>query len=212
MAYEIEQSHKKDPKKESYWNWSIWIKAPKEEMQKIDKVVYILHPTFTNRVRETKSIKTKFKLKSSGWGEFTIYIQIYFKEGQDPLYLTHDLKLFSIPEEKKKKIFISSNLSDKKEVEQLVKELDTSKVEITSADDSVSGSNFSNNTFDALEDSDALVLYGKDLSISQNHEIGLASDMNKDIYIVGEFEKGIISDDKNIQLLNSTDDLINMLK
>jgi transcription initiation factor IIF auxiliary subunit len=58
----------------------------------IDRVVYILHPTFHNPVREVEDRGSKFRLETSGWGTFTIHAKAVHRDGREtPLH--HDLKL-----------------------------------------------------------------------------------------------------------------------
>lgn len=78
------------------WDWSVWLTGPAADMDKIDYVTYTLHPTFSNPVREVHTRRGGFRLKSSGWGEFTIYIDIAQKDGGH-LQLSHDLELTSEP-------------------------------------------------------------------------------------------------------------------
>ncbi len=64
-----------------WWEWSVWLDGNKKELDAIDHVVYTLHPTFPNPVVHISDRKTQFRLDSSGWGEFTIYLQIHHKDG-----------------------------------------------------------------------------------------------------------------------------------
>lgn len=74
------------------WDWSIWLAGPTSELDQIDCVTYTLHPTFPNPVRKIRTRRGGFRLQSSGWGEFTIYIDITQKNGEH-FQLRHDLKL-----------------------------------------------------------------------------------------------------------------------
>ena len=78
------------------WNWSVWLAGPSAELDQIDHVTYTLHPTFSNPVREIHTRRGGFRLKSSGWGEFTIYIDVTRKDGE-LIQLSHDLKLTAEP-------------------------------------------------------------------------------------------------------------------
>lgn len=77
---------------ERRWNWSVWLAGSEAELDRVDHVTYTLHPSFPNPVREIRTRKGGFRLKSSGWGEFTIYLDIVDKDGEHR-QLTHDLKL-----------------------------------------------------------------------------------------------------------------------
>jgi transcription initiation factor IIF auxiliary subunit len=60
MTIRIEQGIKYQG--DDYWNWWIWIEGSQEELDQIDHVTYILHPTFPNPVREVNNRSTKFRL------------------------------------------------------------------------------------------------------------------------------------------------------
>jgi len=65
-----------------WWNWSVWLDAPKDELDQVKHVVYTLHPTFIEPVHTVKSRKTNFKLNASGWGEFEIHLDIVGRDGK----------------------------------------------------------------------------------------------------------------------------------
>lgn len=64
-----------------WWKWSVWLEGSPKELAAIDRVVYTLHPTFPDPVRTVKNRRAGFKLESSGWGEFEIYLQIAQRDG-----------------------------------------------------------------------------------------------------------------------------------
>jgi transcription initiation factor IIF auxiliary subunit len=64
-----------------WWRWSVWLEGTPKELNAVDHVVYTLHPTFPNPVRRMENRRQGFKLESSGWGEFEIYVQIKYKNG-----------------------------------------------------------------------------------------------------------------------------------
>jgi len=74
------------------WAWSVWLEGPIEELDEVDHVVYILHPTFHNPVRLVDDRKTNFRLDTSGWGTFTIHAKAVHHNGSETL-LNHDLVL-----------------------------------------------------------------------------------------------------------------------
>jgi transcription initiation factor IIF auxiliary subunit len=74
------------------WKWSVWLEGPPEELDTIDHVTYILHPTFHNPVREIRDRSTRFRLDTSGWGTFTIRARVFYKDGRQ-VPLQHDLVL-----------------------------------------------------------------------------------------------------------------------
>ena len=77
---------------DDYWRWRAWIEGPDQDLDQIDHVVYILHPTFRNPVRVVKDRSSKFQLKTAGWGIFELQAQVVYKNGNQTR-LTHDLEL-----------------------------------------------------------------------------------------------------------------------
>src|SRR6266481_886362 len=57
-----------------WWDWSVWVEASAESLDQIEYVEYKLHPTFPEPILRHTNRGEKFRLASSGWGEFTIAI------------------------------------------------------------------------------------------------------------------------------------------
>jgi transcription initiation factor IIF auxiliary subunit len=90
MAYKLAQDF--EYKGKDWWEWWVWVEASDDELDKIKFVEYTLHPTFAKPVREISDRATKFLLKTAGWGIFTIYAKLAFKDGKTKS-LEHDLIL-----------------------------------------------------------------------------------------------------------------------
>lgn len=90
MALRIEQGYLYQG--EDYWKWWIWIDGSEEELDLIDHVTYILHPTFPKPVREVKNRLTNFRLETAGWGVFLIRATVKHKGGRET-HLKHFLTL-----------------------------------------------------------------------------------------------------------------------
>lgn len=71
---------------------NVWLDGSPEELDQIDHVMYILHPTFQKPVREIRDRASRFRLETAGWGTFTILAKTFYKDGRE-LVLKHDLKL-----------------------------------------------------------------------------------------------------------------------
>jgi transcription initiation factor IIF auxiliary subunit len=80
MTISIKQDAHRETK--TWWEWSIWLDGPPEEMAEVAKVVYTLHPSFVDPVHEIKTRSNGFKLKSMGWGEFHVHLEIHTKDGK----------------------------------------------------------------------------------------------------------------------------------
>lgn len=64
------------------YEWRVFIDEDEATLDKIDYVEYLLHKTFPNPKRPAGTRAKNFELKSAGWGEFYIYINIFFKNGE----------------------------------------------------------------------------------------------------------------------------------
>jgi transcription initiation factor IIF auxiliary subunit len=80
MTISIKQDAHRETK--TWWEWSVWLEGPAEEMAEIAKVVYTLHPSFVEPVQEIKTRGNGFKLDSMGWGEFELHLALHFKDGK----------------------------------------------------------------------------------------------------------------------------------
>ena len=94
MMFQIKQSV--TPYDEGWWKWAVWLDGPEDELDEVEWVEYILHPTFPNPVRKIKDRDTNFRLESRGWGEFNIKVHVYLDDRDDPLKLEHWLELDDI--------------------------------------------------------------------------------------------------------------------
>lgn len=65
-----------------WWKWSLWLDGSAKELDQVDYVVYTLHPTFPSPVRRITDRENNFRLDSAGWGEFEVFLDIFYKDGQ----------------------------------------------------------------------------------------------------------------------------------
>ena len=65
------------------WNWWVWLEGTPAELDEIERVVYVLHPSFHNPVREVDDRPSKFRLETSGWGTFTIHAKAFHRDGRE---------------------------------------------------------------------------------------------------------------------------------
>ena len=82
----------------NWWDWTIFIKGPEEELKKVKCVEYELHPTFKPPVEticQREPGVQAFRLTQRGWGTFNVKVRIKFKDGSQ-LQLEHLLK-FAVP-------------------------------------------------------------------------------------------------------------------
>ena len=65
-----------------WYKWKVFLKGSGEELDEINYVTYILHPTFPNPIRKITDRTSDFELSTSGWGEFEIKAKINYKTGK----------------------------------------------------------------------------------------------------------------------------------
>ena len=78
---------------QDWWTWSVWIEAPEAELEKVEKVVWHLHPTFPEPDRTQTNRADKFLLKTAGWGTFRLRADVIMASGET-VRLHHDLQLY----------------------------------------------------------------------------------------------------------------------
>ncbi|MFT4938942.1 MAG: hypothetical protein ACI88A_001974 [Paraglaciecola sp.] len=64
-----------------------------DALSKVEKVVYFLHKTFRNPVREVTNRDTNFELITAAWGEFSIRAEVYLQGKTEPLRLSRYLDI-----------------------------------------------------------------------------------------------------------------------
>lgn len=83
---------------EDRWDWDVYLVSDNPaELEKVEDVKYVLHPTFSNPVRVVKNRQEGFRLRTNGWGTFLITAFVRFKSG-DKVKLEHELDLNYNPE------------------------------------------------------------------------------------------------------------------
>jgi transcription initiation factor IIF auxiliary subunit len=78
---------------DDWWSWSVWLDGSEDELDKVAKVEYTLHPTFSKPVRTVENRGDRFKLSSEGWGGFLVYATVFNKDGS-ARHLQHQLRLY----------------------------------------------------------------------------------------------------------------------
>lgn len=66
-----------------WFEWKVFMKEPPNKLDQVRSVEYRLHETFPNPIRVVEDRDSRFALRSAGWGEFTIFITIYLKDGKE---------------------------------------------------------------------------------------------------------------------------------
>lgn len=72
----------------TYFRLRFWLDADEKKMlDRVDKVIYVLHPTFRNPIREVRSRENEFAMATFAWGEFNLKALVFFKDGRPVLTL-----------------------------------------------------------------------------------------------------------------------------
>lgn len=69
--------------KREWYEWNVFMDEPADKLEKVRSVEYRLHETFPNPIRIVEDRNSRFSLISTGWGNFTIYITVYLKDGTE---------------------------------------------------------------------------------------------------------------------------------
>jgi transcription initiation factor IIF auxiliary subunit len=64
------------------WSWWIALEGPPAELDQVESVTYVLHPTFHEPIRTVKDRASGFRLEAEGWGTFTVRLSIHHKSGK----------------------------------------------------------------------------------------------------------------------------------
>ena len=75
-----------------FYEWRIFVDEPKEVLERISEVEYVLHPTFPEPVQHVRDAGKQFELLGRGWGGFQVVITVRFKDGREAK-ATHMLDL-----------------------------------------------------------------------------------------------------------------------
>ena len=75
-----------------WWDWSVWLTGSGADLDQIEFVEYVLHPTFSEPVQRRTDRSSGFRLNASGWGEFLIHIHLHTRDGE-VIELEHWLRL-----------------------------------------------------------------------------------------------------------------------
>lgn len=79
-------------KTRGYYKWVVFVKASDSELNSIDHVEYLLHPTFPKPQVSVFNRASKFSYTATGWGEFEIKAKVVYKNNKSQ-YLSYWLKL-----------------------------------------------------------------------------------------------------------------------
>jgi pYEATS domain-containing protein involved in immunity/TIR domain-containing protein len=130
---------------ENRWEWSVWVEGAPQELDQVECVTYRLHPTFPQPIRRVEDRTSGFRLRATGWGEFTIAADARLKDGRNVrLEKWLELRDPSLPPDaaeagkEKPKVFISHSIADNAIVSALREALERQGVDVWT-DQSIEG-------------------------------------------------------------------------
>jgi hypothetical protein len=153
-----------------WWDWAVWLEGPDSALETIERVIYRLHPTFPNPTRVIRDSASGFRLRSAGWGEFTILIEIHY--GDDRVERrTHELRLEDrAPDDEREsrplKIFMCFSLADSKLASDLQSSLAARNVAVSSGSEIPVGEDWKSSLKANIAASDAVIAILSDASSS----------------------------------------------
>jgi hypothetical protein len=183
MTLKIDQSAEPARKIRNYWDWKVWIEGSEDELDEIRLVRYQLHRTFPDPTRETTDRASKFALATSGWGEFTIYAAVEFKNPRrKSKRLTHWLRLAGSPKDpaplysigsSEPSVFLSSSFADVHLAHDIAEALRAQRVPVTGSNEtSLPGVDWAFSRAAKLEEADvAVVIVGERIGESLTREV-----------------------------------------
>jgi TIR domain/YEATS family len=91
MTLRIEQESEYAGK--DHWRWTLRLRGRQAELDRVARVTWLLHESFTPPVVECDDRTTRFALQGSGWGGFDLRARVLMKSGRS-MQLEHELVLY----------------------------------------------------------------------------------------------------------------------
>lgn len=78
---------------DDWWKWEAFLDDEGSgELDRVNYVKYVLHPTFYNPIREVTKKDGGFVLETEGWGSFNLKAFVYMQDNTEKK-LTHEIEL-----------------------------------------------------------------------------------------------------------------------
>jgi hypothetical protein len=158
MTLRIAQSAKQERPRR--WRWRVWMEGNPDELDQVDRVVWLLHPSFRDPMRESTDRSSGFQLEAIGWGEFKLRARVDFHDGKQR-FLEHELELEEDGQRAPRKqpvVFISHAVADTQAVRDLSALLERSHVTTLHAGDILkAGRSWEEQFLHAVSGADAVV-------------------------------------------------------
>jgi hypothetical protein len=148
---------KAEPRGESWWEWSVWVEGSDAALALLASVRYVLHPTFRNPVRVVADRTSKFRLTSSGWGEFAIEAEVTRVDGRTfrlERWLDLGFQQGREAADRKPRVFLSFGAADAPWARAVKEELTKQGVDVVSPQDKAAGTTITSAISDTLQGAD----------------------------------------------------------
>ncbi len=178
------------------WKWAISLQGAKEELDRVAKVIYHLHPTFTQPVVETSNREDNFEFSTSGWGTFVVRIEIHYSNGE-----IEELRHRLVFEHEKPKVFVSypTSESDSEVVRALIEQARNLGWDVTSADLIDPSADWNSALNKQMDDAQLFVMIGgKTPSRAIMEEIATARQLGKEALILDNENLYDLEDEKHV--------------
>jgi transcription initiation factor IIF auxiliary subunit len=70
-------------KQVNWYEWVVFMDEPADTLKLVKAVEYRLHRSFPDPIRVIDDRDTKFALRASGWGEFSMIVIVYLMNGSE---------------------------------------------------------------------------------------------------------------------------------
>ena len=185
------------PEGDGWWTWSVWVNGSPEDVASVESVTYRLHPTFPKPVVHVRNRAENFRIKGSGWGEFTIAADVRTRDGRTVrlerwLELRGIAKEAGTAEKRRPSVFVSHSVTDSPVVLNLRNALEGQGIDVWTADADMgaeSGGDFTQQVEKRLQQADAVVALVSDPPSSFVEHEALAA-LDKGRYVLPVVLKG----------------------
>jgi TIR domain/YEATS family len=76
-----------------HWRWTVRLRGRQAELDRVAKVTWLLHESFSPSVVECADRTTRFALSGTAWGSFEMRARVLMRSGRS-MQLEHELELF----------------------------------------------------------------------------------------------------------------------
>lgn len=67
---------------DDFWRWWAWIEGPGDELDGVERVEWLLHPSFNPGVVDSTDRPSGFRIDCSGWGTFVLRARVHQSGGR----------------------------------------------------------------------------------------------------------------------------------